>query len=302
MPALTHETSLLDPAVLARISDLELVARTVVDGFLAGLHRSPHLGVSTDFAEHRQYVPGDDVRRVDWKLYARTDRYHVKEFEAETNASTSVLLDVSRSMSYGSGRVRKLGYARILAASLLYFSQRQRDRVGLSTFDDAVREHVPPATRHLPEALHALARATATRGGDLPASLAMLAESYRRRGILVLVSDCYVEPDALVRSLHQVAGAGSEVVVMHVLDPHELDFPFEAAASFQDMEGEEALPVVPPAMRERYRAMVTGHVDALRRLLGQAGMDYFLFDTRRPIDAALYEYLSVRERLARTRR
>jgi uncharacterized protein (DUF58 family) len=301
MPAQTHETQLLDPAVLARISDLELVARTVVDGFLAGLHRSPHLGVSTDFAEHRAYAPGDDVRRVDWKLYARTDRYHVKEFEAETNASVSVLLDVSRSMSYGSRAVRKLDYARILAASLLYFSQRQRDRVGLSTFDAAVLEHVPAATRHLPEALHALSRARATRPGDVPAALAMLAESYRRRGILVLVSDCYVEPEALVRALHQVAGVGSEVVVMHVLDPSELDFPFEASASFQDMEGDEALPVVPPAMRERYRAMIADHTAALRRLLGQAGMDYFLFDTRRPIDGALYEYLAVRERLRRTR-
>jgi uncharacterized protein (DUF58 family) len=301
MPALTHETQLLDPAVLARISDLELVARTVVDGFLAGLHRSPHLGVSTDFAEHRAYSPGDDVRRVDWKLYARTDRYHVKEFEAETNASLSVLLDVSRSMSYGSGAVRKLDYARILAASLLYFSQRQRDRVGLSLFDSEVLEHVPPATRHLPHSLHALSRARATRPGDLPAAMRLLAESHRRRGIVVLVSDLYLEPAALVKALHLVAGAGSDVVVMHVLDPHELEFPFEAAASFQDMEGEEALPVVPPAMRDRYRAMLADHTRTLARLLGEAGMDYFLFDTRRSIDAALFEYLSVRERLARVR-
>ena len=143
----TGDPSLLDPVVLARISDLELVARTVVDGFLAGLHRSPHLGVSTDFAEHRAYSPGDDVRRVDWKLYARTDRHFVKEFEAETNASVAVLLDVSASMGYGSGALRKLDYARMLAACLLYFSQRQRDRIALSTFDADVVEHVPPSTR-----------------------------------------------------------------------------------------------------------------------------------------------------------
>lgn len=295
------QPTLLDPAVLARISDLELVARTVVDGFLAGLHRSPHLGVSTDFAEHRPYAPGDDVRRVDWKLYARTDRYHVKEFEAETNASVSVLLDVSRSMSYGSGGLRKLDYARILAASLLYFSHRQRDRVGLSLLDSEVVEHVPPATRHLATALHALGRATATRPGDLAQVLPRLAEKHRRRGILVLLSDCYLEPDALVRALHLVAGVGSEVVVMHVLDPAEVDFPFDQATSFQDMEGDDALPVVPTAARDRYRAMLAEHTHELERRLGQAGMDYFLFDTRRPIDAALFEYLSVRERLARAR-
>lgn len=292
---------LLDPAVLARISDLELVARTVVDGFLAGLHRSPHLGVSTDFAEHRAYSPGDDVRRVDWKLYARTDRYFVKEFEAETNAGVGVLLDVSASMGYGSGAVRKLDYARILAASLLYFSQRQRDRIALSTFDADIVEHVPPSTRHLPQALHALGRAKAGRAGDVPAALRRLAESYRRRGVLVVLSDLYVEPDALVGALHALRGIGSEVVVMHVLDPAELDFPFEDPAAFQDMEGDDALPVLPPAMRERYRALIGGHVATLRKRLGEAGMDYFLFDTRRPLDAALHEYLSVRERLARTR-
>ncbi len=295
------EPQLLDPAVLARISDLELVARTVVDGFLAGLHRSPHLGVSTDFAEHRQYSPGDDVRRVDWKLYARTDRHFVKEFEAETNASTGVLLDVSASMGYGSGAVRKLDYARMLAACLLYFSQRQRDRIALSTFDADVVEHVPPSTRHLPQALHVLGRATAGRPGDLPVALRRLAESYRRRGVLVVVSDLYVEAGPLVNALHALRGIGSEIVVMHVLDPAELDFPFEDPAAFQDMEGDEALPLLPPAMRDRYRALIGEHVATLRRRLGEAGMDYFLFDTRRPLDAALHEYLSVRERLARTR-
>ena len=295
------EPQLLDPAVLARISDLELVARTVVDGFLAGLHRSPHLGVSTDFAEHRAYSPGDDVRRVDWKLYARTDRHFVKEFEAETNASVAVLLDVSASMGYGSGAVRKLDYARILAACLLYFSQRQRDRIALSTFDADIVEHVPPSTRHLPQALHALSRAKAGKPGDLPVALRRLAESYRRRGVLVVVSDLYAEPDAIVNALHALRGPGSEVVVMHLLDPAELDFPFEDPAAFQDMEGDDALPILPPAMRERYRALVGAHVATLRKRLGEAGMDYFLFDTRRPLDAALHEYLSVRERLARTR-
>jgi uncharacterized protein (DUF58 family) len=290
--------SLLDPAVLARIGDLELVARTVVDGFVAGLHRSPNLGVSTDFAEHRAYAPGDDVRRVDWRLYARTDRYYVKEFEAETNASVSVLLDVSRSMSYRSTGVSKLDYARMHAACLLYFSQRQRDRVGLTTFDARVVEHVPAAVRHLALSLHALGRAAARRDGDVAAALREIAPSYRRRGILLLVSDLYVEPDALLSSLEAVRGPGSEVIVMHVLDPAEIDFPFEAPASFKDMEGDDALPVMPPAARERYRALLGRHIDTLKRRVGEAGMDYVLLDTRRPLDEALFEYLSLRERLA----
>lgn len=289
---------LLDPAVLARIGDLELVARTVVDGFVAGLHRSPNLGVSTDFAEHRAYVPGDDVRRVDWKLYARTDRYYLKEFEAETNASVSVLLDVSRSMGFGSARLTKLDYGRMLAACLLYFSQRQRDRVGVTTFDSTVVEHVPPATRHLDLALHALARAVPRKAGDVPAALLSMAESYRRRGILVLVSDLYVEADALMNALEAVRGVGSEIVVMQILDPAEVDFPFDAPASFQDMEGDEALPVMPPAARARYRELLDAHTRTLARRLGEARMDHVLIDTRRPLDVALYEYLSLRERLA----
>ena len=294
MPA----SPLLDPVVLARIGDLELVARTVMDGFVAGLHRSPNLGVSTDFAEHRAYAPGDDVRRVDWKLYGRTDRYYVKEFEAETNASVSVLLDVSRSMGYRSTGVTKLEYARMLAACLLYFSQRQRDRVGVTTFDARVVEHVPAAVRHLALSLHALGRAVAQREGNLPAALQEIAPSYGRRGILVLLSDLYVEPDALMRGLEAVRGAGSEVVVMHVLDPAEIDFPFEAPASFRDMEGDDALPVMPRAARERYRALLGDHMRMLKKRVGEAGMDYVLLDTRRPLDEALFEYLSLRERLA----
>lgn len=302
MTTSAYDPSLLDPQVLARIGDLELVARTVVEGFVTGLHRSPHLGLSTDFAEHRAYAPGDDTRRVDWRLYARSDRFYVKEFEAETNASVNVLLDVSRSMGYGSeGQVKKLDYARMLAASLLYFSQRQRDRVGVATFDSELVELVPAATRHLDRSLHVLARAQAGRPGQLAQPLRRLAENFRRRGILVLLSDLYEEPDAIISALHQLRGVGSEIIVMHLLDPAELEFPFQDAASFQDMEGEEALPVLPDSLRARYRELVAAHIDTLRRKLGDAGMDYFLFDTRRPLDAALYEYLSTRERLARVR-
>ena len=189
----------VDPRVLSRIGNLELLARTVVEGFLSGLHRSPHLGLSTDFAEHRPYLPGDDLRRLDWKLWARTDRLYLKEFEADTNAAVCVLLDCSPSMRYASGEVSKLDYARYLAASLLWFSRNQRDRVGLVTFDREVTGFVPPSTRHLPNALHALERLDGRGGQDgrdgrersLERPFRQASEHLRRRSILIIVSDFY---------------------------------------------------------------------------------------------------------------
>lgn len=292
--ALPH---LVDPAVLSRIGDLELIARGVVDGFVSGLHRSPHLGLSTDFAEHRPYAPGDDIRRVDWRLMARTDRYYVREFEAETNAAVTVLLDVSRSMDYGSAGMTKLEYARMLAACLLYFSRRQRDRVGLALFDDALVDVVPPSARHMPQVLHSLARVHAGRPGSLEAPLRSYAAANPRRAILVVISDLYEEPDVVLDALHALRGRGSDVVMWHVLDPAELDFPFRDAASFQDMEGEEVVPAVPEQLREQYRALVAGHIATLASRTGAAGMDYQLFDTRRPLGDALHSYLATRERL-----
>lgn len=181
-------TRFIDPAALARIGNLELVARWVVEGFLSGLHRSPHLGFSTDFAEHRQYVPGDDIRRIDWRVFARTERYYVKEYEADTNTNFMVLLDVSKSMQYGSGPLSKLEYAKYLAACLTYFSHRQRDRVGLISFDDDVRAFVPPSAKHLQQVLHELDRATPLGKGSLARPLAKVAESQRRRGVMLVLS------------------------------------------------------------------------------------------------------------------
>lgn len=288
---------LADPAVLARIGDLELVARGVVDGFVSGLHRSPHLGLSTDFAEHRQYSPGDDVRRVDWRLMARTDRYYVKEFEAETNAAVTVLLDISRSMAYGSRGITKLEYARMLAACLLHFSQRQRDRVGLALFDHVLVDVVPPSVRHLPLVLHTLARARAGGAGSLAAPLRDYASAHPRRAIVVVISDLYEEPGVIADAMHALRGRGSDVMLWHVLDPAELDFPFSDAASFRDLEGEEVVPVIPDQLRARYRELVAAHVAAIEGGAGAAGVDYHLFDTRRPLGEALHAYLASRERM-----
>ena len=293
--------ALIDPAVLARIDDLELVARTVVDGFIQGLHRSPYLGLSLDFAEHRPYMPGDDIRRIDWRVWARTDRYYLKQFEAETNANFTVLLDTSKSMAYGSGDVSKLDYGRFLAASLSYFSRKQKDRVGLITFDDRVREFVPTGARNLDEVLYGLHRSQPGPAGDLPEILTSAASRLSRRGIVALVSDLYDEPERVAAGLRALAVRGSDVIVFHVLDPTEIDFPFEDAASFEDLETGELMPVVPGSVAEGYRQAVREHTEAIRTACVKSRIDYVLLNTAQPLDRALFAYLSTRERLRKVR-
>jgi uncharacterized protein (DUF58 family) len=291
----------LDPAVLARIGNLELVARTVVEGFLGGLHRSPHLGTSIDFAEHRQYMPGDDIRRIDWRLYGRVDRYYIKEYEADTNTNFNVLLDVSKSMSFGSGPVTKLDYARTLAACLAYFSNQQRDRVGLITFDQDVLEIVPPSAKHLPNVLHALARAKAERAGNIEAVFRKLAEQFKRRSMLLVISDFYEDPTKILDAFAQLRGRGNDLMAMHILDKAELEFPYDGATSFEDMETGERIPVIPEYLRDQYRQMIRAHIEKIQKLCVDQGVDYELFDTSMPLDYALFAFLSRRQFLTRVR-
>jgi uncharacterized protein (DUF58 family) len=294
-------TGFIDPRVLAKIDNLELLARTVVEGFINGLHRSPNLGASMDFAEHRAYMPGDDLRRIDWRLYGRSDRYYVKEFEADTNTNLMLLLDVSASMGFGSGGITKLQYAKYLAACLGYFSSRQRDRVGLVTFVDGITEYVPPATKHLPNVLQAIARATASGHGSLDTALQQVAEHARRRQILVVISDLYDDPERVVRAVARLRNRGNDLIVLQVLDPAELDLPFEDASNFEDMETGELIPVVPSLLREQYRALIHDHTTTLARLMREERIDYALFNTAQPLDHALFAYLVDRQRLSRTR-
>ena len=291
----------LDPKVLARIDDLELVARFVVEGFISGLHRSPHLGFSTDFAEHRQYMPGDDIRKVDWRVLGRTDRYYVKEYEAETNATVMFMLDISASMSYTSGGVSKLDYGRFLAASLAWFSARQRDRIGLVLFDDDVVEWVPPSTRHLQTILHRLDKVPAGGRGSLSQPIYKIVERLTRRGIVVLISDFYEEPDKVRDAVGLLRAGGSDVLAFHLLDPAELKFPFEAAATFEDLESGDRVPVVPEDLRDRYRDLVRGHLAALSGHMAATRVDYEMLDTNEPLDFALHAYLARRHELRRTR-
>ena len=290
----------LDPAVLARIRDLELMARTVVQGFVNGLHRSPYLGVSVDFAEHRAYMPGDDIRQIDWRVFARSDRFYVKQFEADSNANFLLMLDVSRSMRFASGAVSKLDYGRCLAACLAYFARGQRDRVGLITFDSEVVDFVPTAAKHLDVILHTLDRIPEREGkGELLKPLLRAAEASRRRGILVLISDLYEDPETALRAARALQHKGSDLIVFHVLDPAELEFPYDAAANYEDLESGERMPIVPEYVRAQYRKLVQEHIDALQRRLGENRVDYCLLDTRTPLDSALVRYLSRRERLTR---
>jgi uncharacterized protein (DUF58 family) len=291
----------VDPKVLARIRDLELLARTVVDGFINGLHRAPYFGASIDFAEHRGYVPGDDIRRVDWKLYARTDKYYVKEYEADTNANLSVLLDISRSMAFASQGISKLDYGSYLAACLAYLSHRQRDRVGIVTFDEDVVTYVPPSAKHFNVLLHTLDQARAVRPGRLTATISKVAEHFKRRSIVALISDLYENPDDLIEALSLYRGIGNDLIVFHVLDPAEIEFPYSQASRFQDLESGEEVPVIPEVFAEQYRKMMQEHIAALTAKFSEVRIDYVLVNTSKPLDEALFSYLGNRERLMRVR-
>ena len=294
-------SSFLDPKVLARIDNLELLAKTVVDGFINGLHRSPYLGLSIDFAEHRPYMPGDDIRRIDWRVFGRTDRFYVKQFEADTNANFVVILDISRSMDYASQGITKLDYARYLAACLSYFSRQQRDRVGLITIADDLVDFVPPSAKHLEVVLHTIDRVKPAAQGNLSGPLLKVAEATKRRSILALISDLYDEPESVVRSANVLKNKGNDVIVFQILDPAELNFPFDEAAHFVDLESGERIPVVPEQQREQYQELMNGHLAELSRLLIESQIDYYLFETSQPLDHALFRYLSRRERSSRVR-
>ena len=297
----TAPAAFLDPVLLARIGDLPLLARTVVDGFMHGLHRARRVGLSLDFAEHRAYQPGDDIRRIDWRVFGRTDRFYVKEYEADTNASVTFALDTSGSMDFGSGAVTKFDYARVLTASLAWLSQRQGDRVGLVTFAGDLLEVVPPSTRHLQLMLYTLGRAKASGAGRLAPVLERAARLMNRAGIVVVVSDCYEDPALVQRATGSLRARGHDVVLFHLLDPAERDLPGDGAATFEDAETGERLPLRTEALRERYQAEVREHGRELARRLGQDRVDYVALTTDQPLDLALHAYLERRLATSRVR-
>jgi uncharacterized protein (DUF58 family) len=292
----------VDPHVLARIGNLDLVSRMLVDGFISGLHDAVFRGVSVDFAEHRPYVPGDDVRRVDWRLFARTDRLYVKTFEAETNADIVFALDLSRSMDFTSHALTKLDYGRFVVGCLAHLAGRQRDRIGLVGFDSDIVEMLPPSGRRRELLMRALAGLPVRGVGDTCAALRMLARRLTRRGIVVVVSDFYAEPDALAAAFDELRLRGQDVIALHLLDPAERDLGHPDPVVLEDLESRTRVPVVPAAIRDDYRAQLAAHQQALEQVLGARRIDYAAFDTDRPLDHLLYHYLSTRAYRARVRR
>ncbi|MEO8680698.1 MAG: DUF58 domain-containing protein [Vicinamibacterales bacterium] len=290
----------VDPTVLARIGNLQLMAKSVVDGLINGTHRSPFFGASVDFAEHRGYVAGDDIRRVDWRVYARTDKYYIKEFEADSNANFSVLFDISKSMAFGA-KISKLDYGKTLAACLSYLANNQRDRVGLITFDHEIVTHIPASAKHLDVVLHTLDKVQATRPGKLGPPLRKMAEFFGRRGILVIISDFYDEPDEIFDAIGPICHRGNDVVLFHVLDPAEIEFSFAEPSSFEDLETGDQIPIVPDALARQYQALVGAHIETMAQRASQQNVDYMLLNTSMPLDYALFRFLSMRERLASRR-
>lgn len=287
----------LNPSVLAEISGLELVAKTVVDGFIAGLHKSPDFGFSQEFAEYRMYTPGDDLRHVDWNVYGRTDRIYLKRFRGETNTLVTLLLDASASMAFTSHQITKLDYARYLTASLAYLAHQQRDAGGLIVFDDEIRNYIRPSSRQgqLHRILHAIEHAEPGARTDFAKPFIHFQQFLFRRGIVVVVSDFYEQPAKVVETIEPLRFRGNEVVLFHVLDPEEVRPKLKGPALLVDMETEDAIEVSPDYVNHEYREKIDQHIEELRDESKKAGVDYFLVKTDRPLDAALREYLTVRQ-------
>jgi len=293
---MTQDIRFLDPKVLASISNLELRARTAVEGFLTGLHKSPYHGFSVEFTEYRHYHPGDDIRHVDWKVFARSGRYYLKQYEDETNVRCHIMLDCSASMGYGSEAMTKLEYGRTLASALAYFMMGQRDAVGLITFDDKMRDYLPARYRqgHLMQILRVLANLTLGVGTNLARPISDLAFSLRRKGMTIVISDLLDDEAAIVKGLQALRFKGNDVIVFHTLDQAELTFPFERMSEFEDAENHQTLVVAPQAIRQDYLRELERFCSFYRQQCRVSGIDYCLLNTAKPLDIALSTYLSKR--------
>ena len=298
MSPVAPERKFLDPAVVARLGTLELKARTIVEGFLSGLHRSPFKGFSVEFAEYRQYIPGDDLSTIDWRVYARSDRYYVKKFEEETNLDCHLMLDVSGSMAYGSRAMTKFEYGACLAASLAYLMNRQRDAVGLMAFDETIVSLLPASARpgHLRAVLVTLDRLRLGKETHMSKPLNQLCDALTKRGMVVLISDLLDDPEVVVRGLKHFQFRGADVIVFHLLDPDEIEFPFDRATRFEDLETDEEVMAVPGVVRSHYLKAIGDLIERYKRELGAAGIDYMLLPTSTPLEMALLSYLSTRAR------
>ena len=286
----------LPPDAVARIARLEILARNVVEGFLSGRHRSPYFGQSVEFAQHREYTPGDDIRRIDWKVWSKTDRYYIKQYEEETNLRTTLLVDLSESMLFGSGTLTKYEYACQSAASLAYLLLRQQDAVGITTFDDSIRSRVQSSSKqnHLHAILATLDQNQPAKKTDLQRLLAQVADEQTRRGLIVVISDLFVDRAGLFKGLKLLRTRGHDVMVMHVMDDEELDFNYAGTTRFEGMEESGDLVCDPRSLREGYIQAVTAFVEDLRRSCARQTIDFQTIRTSQHLDAALAYYVTHR--------
>ncbi len=290
----------LEPGVVAKLVNMELVARLVVEGFITGLHKSPYHGFSVEFAEHRQYMPGDEIKHLDWKIYGKTDRYYIKQFEEETNLKAYIIVDASKSMAFASeGRISKLSYASYVTAALAQLMIQQRDAVGLTIYDESIRTHLPPhATKsYLREILKHLDQLEAGKKTGTANSLHEIAERIKRRGLVIILSDLFDNPSEVMTALRHFRHKKNEVIVMQVLDPLERSFAFGRDAVFKDMETSEELTTQPWHIQKAYQESMKSFLDSYKRSCRENNIDYVLLDTSTPFDVALFEYLHKRQRM-----
>jgi uncharacterized protein (DUF58 family) len=287
----------LTPDAVARIARLELVARNIVEGFLSGQHRSPYFGQSIDFAQHREYAPGDDVRRIDWKVWSKTDRLYIKEYEEETNLKCTIILDSSKSMRYGEADGwSKFDYAATTAASMAYLMQHQQDAVGLVTFSNKIEKNLKPSSHpsHLKMLLHELEQVVPEEKTDVADVFQQLANQIRTRGMVILISDLFLDPQQLTRALQQFRLRRHEVVVFHIMHDDELTFPFQDNTLFRGLEMDAQLHTEPRALRRAYLDAVEAYMEKIRKACATTGVDHVLINTAKPLDAVLATYLNFR--------
>ncbi|MEW4487567.1 DUF58 domain-containing protein [Thalassoglobus sp. JC818] len=286
----------MPPEAISRISRLEIQARQVVEGFLSGQHRSPYFGQSIEFVQHREYVPGDDIRRVDWKVWSKTDKYYIKQYEEETNLRTSILVDASESMQFGSGDTTKFDYASTVAAALTYLLLRQQDAVSLSVFDEDIRTRTPSRSQqtHLGAILSVLAVQNPSQKTDMSRILRSVADEKSQRGMVVVISDLFVPPDDLFKGLRMLRKRGHDVLLFHILDDQELDFDFAGTTRFEGLEETGSLTCDPKSLREGYQSALQAFLEELRTRCARNVIDYQTIRTSEPIDAVLRHYMNHR--------
>ena len=291
----------LDPKELSKVSRLEIRARLIVEGFISGMHKSPYHGAAVEFAEHREYVPGDDIRNIDWKVYGRSDRYYIKQFEEETNLRTQIVLDSSESMTYGDGAMTKLDYGRTLAAALAFLILKQQDAVGAFVVDDGIRAAVPPSSSptHLRDMVGVIASEPGRDATDIGQVLSQVADRVRRKSLLILISDLFDDFDKISYGLRRLRHEGHEVMLFHVMDPEELRFPFQRMTMFEGLEEYPDLLANPNSLRDAYLAEVEAFLNQVKKACRNSRVDYLLVDTSQRFDVLLREFLARRDGAAR---